>query len=893
LPLHLLLQQGITVLTASRRLAHAARASYGSFAQQQGLEVWRTPRVLPWNTWLRQQHLEARARGSASARTQALSAAQARILWDEVVARSALAAELLNPASAARLAARSWRRLNDYLIPLESLRPFETPEARALFEWCNAFAQRCATLGAIDEARLAQWAHESHFEPGERVALAGFDTVPPAMQRLLARWREQGMLVELPDESQVNGRASIIAAADSQDEIRQAARWACSQWRSGAGEVGVIVSDLQSRREEIRRTFEDVIAPGTRRTQSQVASMPVVIAAPAPLTSFPMVDAALAVLQLAAGTGQGASTLAGRILRSPFIAGGESERGQRALADLRLREEQRDSWDWMELERWADITGCEQLRDTTRRLNQLLRDMSSTATASAWAERFHSVWRCLGWPGERTLNSDEHQTLQKVSSGLADFGALDTIAGRMNLRQALGQLRDLLADTPFEPETRASGITVIDAATSAGMTFGALWVAGLSADRWPAALNPDPLIPLELQRAANIPDATAAGMLELAKAQLNRWQRGAGSIVFSWPQRDGDIEFTRSPLLATVAAIPDSPVPTDDNIPLRTLIFRARPVLESIRDDRAPEVPPRQARGGARTVELQARCPFRAQVELRLRAGVVPHVGVGVEPKDRGSILHLVLADIWTSLRTHANLVSSDDAALAARVREVTQRHVAKTLMPTSRHASRLAELEIESVVHQVLRLLALEKARPPFVVRFAEAPEPYVIGGLALNLRPDRIDVLESGGELLIDYKLGDSHKVGDWLDVLPGRPRRPQLPLYGLAHEGELQALAYVVLSPRAVEYRGWSRDPGVAAGVLPYPSGTRIDLGDPQDWEALLHYWRFALTRLAERYVAGDAQVDPLRDECRTCHLSTLCRVHEVVLADADEEERHDDE
>jgi hypothetical protein len=187
--------------------------------------------------------------------------------------------------------------------------------------------------------------------------------------------------------------------------------------------------------------------------------------------------------------------------------------------------------------------------------------------------------------------------------------------------------------------------------------------------------------------------------------------------------------------------------------------------------------------------------------------------------------------------------------------------------------------------------LLALEKQRPPFAVRRAEAAEQYAIGGLSITLRPDRIDEV-AGGELLIDYKLGSSHRPRDWFDLWPGRPRRPQLPLYGLARGDRLRALAYVVLAPGTVEFRGWSDGTDVAPGVAPYPAGIRTDLGDPMDWEALLHHWRFTLTRLAERYVAGDASVDPLPQECEMCHLSTLCRIHERVTSAPDSEIAADD-
>jgi probable DNA repair protein len=452
------------------------------------------------------------------------------------------------------------------------------------------------------------------------------------------------------------------------------------------------------------------------------------------------------------------------------------------------------------------------------------------------------------------------------------------------MKQALRRLAELMRDTPFEPETATAAVTVIDAATSAGMQFDALWVAGLDADRLPASVSPDPLIPLELQRDAGLPEASAGGVLQMATRQLQRWKAGNSVLVLSWPERAGDAEFMVSPLLADLPK-----VAADVLVPMRTktlrqLAFETRPQLTALLDDNAPPLTTASARGGARVLELQSHCPFRAQAELRLGAAPLPHVGLGTAPMDRGAILHLLLAEIWGSLGTQQALLAIDDDSLAERVREAAARHVAHTLQPATRYRSRLATLEVENLVRQVTRLLIQERSRPPFSVRFAETEELYRIGGLTIKLRPDRIDELTDGSELLIDYKLGDSHQPRDWIDVWPGRPSRPQLPLYGLAHGEKLGALAYVVLAPGTVEYRGWSNGVEVGAGVSQYPTGLRIDFGDPQDWEALLHQWRFSLTRLAERFVAGEASVDPLPLACQMCHLTTFCRIHERASAES---------
>lgn len=888
--LNTLLDQGITLLTASRRLAHSLRLDYAQHAQGNGARVWRTPRVLPWSAWLRQQWLENRATLPPQAEQQPsrlLNPAQSRVLWDEIVGSSTAAEGLLNPSSAARAAARSWQRLHDYLIPIDQLTGAASIEAQTLHDWIEAFTHRCEILDAIDDARLADWAFHARLIPQERLAFAGFDLITPAMRRLVDLWREAGKIEEPAPATKAATRISVVAAPDADAEIEIAARWSRAQLELGVSRIGIVIADLQQRRNAVRRIFEDVFAPGSRAPAAPAASLPVVIAAPEPLAAWPLVDAAALCLQLAmVGTGGGArSTVAGRILRSAFIAGGETERDARAQADFRLRDEQRDRWDWFELERWAGITGCPQLQLAAREVSAVLRGGLPKASPSTWAERFHRLLRAAGWPGERTLSSIEHQTLIKFQAALAEFGALDAVLGALTFPHALARLKEILQDTPFEPEAEAAPITVIDAVTVAGMRFDAVWVAGLDATRLPPPASPDPLIPLTLQRNAAIPEATPEGTFNLANLQLQRLIASTGELVLSWPERDGDAQLQPSPLLADWPALRPQDMAQASTRSLRQTLFDARPTLLTTLDEYAPALAAERTSGGAMILELQSRCPFRSQAELRLHAKQMQQVSLGIEPRDRGTLLHRVLAGIWSELKGQRALLATDDATLGERIRAIATRHAAQMLRPATPSRGRLTALEIDSVVHQVLVLMAIERTRAPFVVRMAEQDERFEIGGLQIRLQPDRVDELSDGGQLLLDYKLGDSHTQRQWLDAWPGRPRRPQLPLYALAHAKAVSGLAFVVLAPRTVEFRGWSRDPSVAPGILAYPP-RKPRVNEPPDWNALMQHWQSVLAQLAGDYLAGSSRVDPLPQECQMCHLSTFCRVHERGRGDGDD-------
>ncbi|AMN46977.1 hypothetical protein ACG33_07680 [Steroidobacter denitrificans] len=885
----------VTILAASRRLAHALVQDHARRAVAAGQLVWRTPRILHWSTWLRQQWLERRALGQHPA-LRLLTPAQARVIWSDVVGASEPGAGLLTPAGAARLAARSWQYMQEYLLPLEDLSQADGAEAQALAHWCAGFQARCRSMNALDEADLLYWAHEQALLPHEPVALVGFDVVPPALRRLFDRWRAHGKLLEADETAfEERGQVAVVTAREREHELELAARWARAHWQQGVRRIGIVIPDLQARRAAVRRVFEDVFAPGRRAVGQDPQSSAVTIAAAQPLTDYPLVEAAMQVLQFVL---PGRSSVhAGRLLRSPFLGSAEGEQDRRALADGRLRQERRECWDWFELERWAGVTQCERLQHHAREVCTRLRGETSAAPPSRWAERFHGWLKAAGWPGERTLSGVEHQTRNKFHAALAEFGTFDAVHTLLGLPAALARLQELLGETAFEPETPPGVVTVIDPTTVTGMRFDALWVAGLDAGSFPGPVSPDPLIPLSIQQNAGMPGACAEEVMRQARRRLSGWVGCAAQVVLSWPRQEAEAVLRPSALLAPWAPADGA----QEVAPLAGVrawhrsLFAHRPRMETFEDDRAPMLADSAARGGARTLELQSSCPFRAQAELRLGATALARIGLGIEPMDRGTILHRVLAEVWKSLGTQATLHSLAQEQLQAQVRAAAQRHVARALRPALRYRARLAALETEHVIGQVLRLLELEKLRAPFGIRVAEASEPYMIGGLAITLQPDRIDELGEGGQLLIDYKLGTAHQPRQWLDTWPGRPQRPQLPLYALAHQDSLRALAFIVLAPGTVEYRGWSDGTAVGPGVDAYPQGIRPD-ETVSDWPALLAHWRSTLTQLARAYVAGEAAVDPLPYACTWCHLSTMCRIHEHAPAftgeDAPSEWRDDE-
>ena len=156
---------------------------------------------------------------------------------------------------------------------------------------------------------------------------------------------------------------------------------------------------------------------------------------------------------------------------------------------------------------------------------------------SEWAGAFAQLLQSIGTfsaagsvVGEPALNSAEYQTLARWQELLAEFAALDRTVGRLAAARCTWQARTSCArnDIPAG-RWRAAGASA-GCARSERVDVRSPVDHGVDWRRVAAASRPNPLLPIELQRAAGMPGAGAATELQRARRQLDRLlQSAAGS----------------------------------------------------------------------------------------------------------------------------------------------------------------------------------------------------------------------------------------------------------------------------------------------------------------------------------------------------------------------------
>ncbi|MDO8862350.1 PD-(D/E)XK nuclease family protein [Haliea sp. E1-2-M8] len=870
-PLQPLIAAGYTLLTPTQRLARRILSEWEHVADPAAGEPT-VPRVSALEPWLLARWQQAVAAGRLPAGLM-LSPAQAHELWRQVIAADQAQAgrhDLLQPGAAARLAARARDTLLRWEVDLRAApvrQLFLLDEDCGTFlRWADAFNARldCDGLTTLVDAirGLAALAPE---EPRTPLAMLAFDSLPPLYERCLQRLGAD--LQKLESAASAATQCEVLRCDDSRSELAGVARWAAQLVASEpALRLGIVVPDSAGERATLDYLLRREFACLDRRYQS----LPVNFSAGQPLAEVPLVRDALQLLALPVeGIGPPALAL---LLQSRFLGPGLAAAGATTLL-TRCFETRLERLTLSQLERELAAGG-----GASPALAQALQASATPALTggrkppSVWVGRFERLLALWGWPGAAP-DSLEYQQLEQWQRLLQDYAGFDLVTPSLRFAEALQLLRRLAGEAGFQPQTEDSTVQVLGPLEAAGLQFDRLWLCGMQASQWPAPARPHPFIPLQLQRERGMPHASAEREWAFTEALMDRYRHATTVLHASYSaQRDGVPELP-SPLLRDFAAAPDLPA-----APLKTawLDQLGAPLQAPDQSAAAPTVSPAEAallRGGSAILEDQSLCPFRAFARRRLHLQVLPEPQSGLSAADRGELLHSALFHLWGELGDQAALAQLAPAAEL----ECLQRAAAAALeaLPATRQrAAGRACLRLEGL--RLQRLLAewlqLERSRPPFRVLALESADSLQLEGLALSLRIDRIDALEDGSTLLIDYKSGQSG-VGDWFGE---RPAKPQLPLYALAADPTPAGAAFATVRERRCQFTGLARvesGPGIHTDI-----GARTRGQEPcADWEEVVAHWRQSLTALAAAFVGGEAAVEPKSAaSCRHCGMQALCRI-----------------
>jgi ATP-dependent helicase/nuclease subunit B len=898
------LDRGWSVLTANQRAARTLRRDFDLRQRALGHVFWEPPAILAWDSWLESLWTRLLLDGRAS--ELLLNSSQEHTLWHSIIQSDAATSSLRPIDALAELAASAWQLLHAYRGRRRLNAYAGNTDTRTFLRWAAELERRCARSHYLTRAQLPATLKAAiaagHVSTPLGVLLVGFDAKTPAQSALLDGIRAAGAIVDElrlePDLFQPRPRGSRIAAPDDQAELSSCARWLRTLLiAQPSARVAVIVPSLEDTRAEIDRVFRHILAPELQDIAAPANAGPYEFSLGVPLAQTPMVACALDTLRWVIGPLPLERVCA--LLLSPYFAanGDSSELLVRAEFDafaLRLQTRLQPQISLDALYRLASqsklasalpllLTHLRHLR--TSLTKQDFADSNRSRTHADWAATIQELLDAAGWAATTQLDSIEFQTRRKWESALDELAMLDFDSVRVPFAAALPALERIANQTLFAPESRHAPIQIMGPLESAGSSFDAIWFLSANDLAWPSSSAPHPLLPWPLQHDLAMPGTDPARDTAYARRVTERIALSAPTVVFSYAQQSADGRQRPSPVLAGLS------LDLADASSFAGSEFVPTPIALDAFTESAPAPPPPGAilRGGAAILEAQARCGFRAFAEKRLFSSAPKSAVLGLEPGERGSLVHAVLERFWARVETQAALKQMPHAERDTLLTESIHAALDSThLRPESGWPRAYISTERQRLLNLLRPWLDYEaNQRPPFIVKSREATQKNIeIGNLHLNIRVDRVDLMQEdaqtgqpAGEIILDYKTGPA-KPADWVGP---RPDAPQLPLYAVVSDiPHLSALAFASIRPgKDMGLQGYQE----RSGIIP---GARKQETKPLD--AQVNEWREVLSALARDFYSGVASVAPKTypRTCQYCEQRLLCRLDLSTLeADAIEE------
>lgn len=887
-------------LTVNSRLARWRLLEYNKAQNQSGLKAWTTPEILPLTAWLKQVWMQSWPEQFI------LTPLQAEKLWAQIVHQSSwkVKLDLLHLREASKKAQEAYSLIQQYRLPVDREIFSTTREGDLFFGWVHEYKKWLVTHKALDPTSVID-AVRSAMGKGaiplpRGITFAGFEEITPQFREWLDFLENKNINFSFEPEipsakkttpSFAGKNIEVRAYQNKTEETIQCARWIRAQFQPGKT-FGIVVPDMQAYRSILNRELAAELTPESAFPWID-KERPFNFSLGTPLAEESMINIALLMLSIQKSSVPLRAFTS--VIKSSFFISGQKESSQVHELETTLLKKNVVEVLLDNVTKYYKSDHTKHLTDLILKWKSFIEKRQQKKLPRQWGLEIANFLKSIGWPNsDNALSGKEFQIYESWKECLDKLASLDIVLEEITLRQVMETLTAIVQEHPFQEKTSEAPIQVVGLLESSGMQFDHLWVMGCHAEALPALPSPNPFLPVDTRKQFNLPHSTAQRELEFALNSVRRLIAATANIIFSHPEMDKTTELKISPLLLPFKPTDKEP-PKDQTIltshRIKDQIFSIKP-LQIFKE--SVTIPTTKAEKSAYTVKGpgggyglfkdQAECPFRSFAKHRLQTQTAEFPELDFAHRERGVMVHQALEYFWKETRTLKELVNlSEQNKLPGKIESAVNKAMRQQDTWMTRQ-TRFIELEKNRIVDLILQWLRIEMERTEFEVIDQEKTISLSVSGISFNLRIDRIDKTPAGKYFLIDYKTGNI-QTGDWFS---DRIKEPQLPLYALQQSPS--AILFGQVKKGKLRFQGVI-DPAVQdTGLTPIKLKKITELTECTDWDELLNYWKRKLTALADQFLSGNTEVDPVDGipTCRNCGLQTLCRVQKTDTVVSEEGE-----
>jgi probable DNA repair protein len=830
-----LLASGATVLTPNNRLSGALLQEYFAFCHTRTVNK---PECYPYNTALIKAFNQLKYQNPEHSYPVLLNDAQCQHLWRTIIKSDP---EITYSEGLLRSVMEAWEHCEQWQISAENQEFNYTPQTRTFQQWWQLFNKKLKNIKAINEHQLAPFLINTDTPVfSQTVIWVCFDDFNPQQLNLQNHLQSIGCIQYRYDLKDNQILPQVCVAKDNKEEYQQLISWLKVKIEQGKQRIGVVIPNLEQESRSLQRTF-------LHHFDHELFN----ISLGEPLSEFLLVAHALVWLGLNSNLDPAQASL---LLQSPYLGYAKEEYSARSqlLQDSTLLQSQLFSVP-------ALIKETRQYAPELSKLLSTIAPYPEFATPHEWIELFQNRLNTMGFPGDTGLNSENYQCFNRFASLFDEFRQLNLLSKNLRQKEAIDAFTQLANNTIFQAQKTNTPIQISGMLEASGCEFDSLWVMGLNDQCLPKKPRLSAFIPPKMQRDLLMPHSLPSRELLFAKQTLQRLERGSAETIFSYSKMQGDT--------------PNLPCSLILNYPSYELISISAPPLTKTHlvshDDfyTIPLLPNEEISGGTALLANQAKCPFKAFAEHRLKAKPALQTTEGLDAREKGIIIHKIMELLWRTLGSQKQLLSLNSQVLDQYIEQAIHSALFNAIQNHSDSFPELVqEVEFIRLKRLVLSFLEWEKQRPEFEIAALEESYSINLAGLDFSVRVDRLDKVDDS-KWVIDYKSSLPFSK-PWNEE---RPTEPQLLLYTLLDK-EINALLLMQLKTGAILCNGLSENKLDIKGIS--------SIKKEESWEHRRNEWQQHLTSLAEELQRGHSPPQPASAAiCGQCDFQNLCRYRAV--------------
>jgi ATP-dependent helicase/nuclease subunit B len=683
-----------------------------------------------------------------------------------------------------------------------------------------------------------------------RVLIAGLETPAPMEELWLQEVSRHTQVVHLQVRGDLKNVGEAVALPDPGQELHWvAARLVELAQQNGLPlhRLAVTAPNIDTYAPQLRRVLAELLGPpqspdGWAYNFSQGPR----------LSEVPFFQAALLPLTFLAAQERREDLVS--LLLSPYY-GKVQVQGRRLAHWDRIFRERRVDRGWDNLRQAVLRSRPSEAENTVLQgLDRVWHSLKAPAApARQWVRRLQAAWQELGFP--RGLGEAELEPWNRLAGLLPE---LETALGSEKLEAGeflewlqIGVQQVILPG----PGVQAAGIQVLGLLEMRGLDFSHVFCLGMNSGTLPAPPRPLPLLAAGEKRL--VLGGTYQSQHHFAAELFHNLLGSAPRLTLTRPRVVDQEERVSTPLyLGEWGQAQMAVLTTPDPAWLRSPAIQARfhapasPGFSGYSDPLLPLSLPEEISLSQVSTALSCSCRFLLEILLKIKE--LPEVEAGLDPRERGQLLHEVLARFTTSFQA---VLDQDEAWDPRCARELLRETAHQVLTSGSFDLHWQAEADRWLGEAGLLwEWLRLEQERYEAGWRWQGSEMAFQ--GLrgqdwpfSLRGRIDRLDYHPENSDLVVwDYKSGEIPKKNQVLEEVA----EAQLPCYLLAVEQ-----GRVELNQTAATLR---------AGFIGLKSPRSHHLKH-EDFGAAPERWREAaaafaaqVASLGRRLVAGDFRPDP---------------------------------